>query len=179
MSISELICVIKKDKEKFYLLLHKFQPLIKKYVNSLYKDEKEDVYAEFAMALWEAVCSIQYFSDDGQVVKYLSIALKNKYLELYRKSRKYNDYIIEVEDAELEKKKSVDNIYDVIILQSDIERIRNNLQGNKKQIFELLFFKGYTDLQAAIELDISRQYVHRVKMSLIKMMKEVLDINNL
>ena len=45
MKISKLIYDIKKDKEKFGLLIEKFDPLIKKYVRLLYKDDKEDVYA--------------------------------------------------------------------------------------------------------------------------------------
>ena len=49
------------------------------------------MYAEFAMTLWEAVCSMSFYGDDGQTVKYLTTALKNKYFELYRKSRRYND----------------------------------------------------------------------------------------
>ncbi len=45
-----------------------------------------------------AVCSITFYNDEGQVVSYLTRAIKNKYLELYRKSRKRNDKIIAVEE---------------------------------------------------------------------------------
>ena len=135
------------------------------------------MYAEFSAALWEAVCNITFYNDDGQVVKYLTIALRNRYFELYRKSRKYNDHTIEIEEQELEEKGEVDNIYDDMLINDALQRIRDKLKGKKKQIFELIFFKGYTDQQAASELNISRQYVHRVKKSLIEMIKkEVLDM---
>lgn len=177
MDISELICEIKKDKENFILLLRRFQPLIRKYVKILYKDEEEDMYAEFAMALWEAVCSIVFYQDEGQAVKYLTNALRNKYFELYRKSRKYNDHIVDIEAQKLEETRSVDNTYEDVLINEELQRICDVLKGKKKQIFDLLFLKGYTDLQVACELNISRQYVHRVKKTFIEMIKEtVLDL---
>ena len=179
LSISELICEIKKDKEKFGLLLHRFQPLIRKYVRILYKDEEEDMYAEFTAALWEAVCNIVFYNDEGQVIKYLTTALRNKYFELYRKSRQYNDHTIEIEEQELEEKKRVDNIYDDMLINDELRRIGDKLEGKKKQIFALIFLKGYADRQVASELDISRQYVHRIKKLLIEMIKkEVLDMKD-
>lgn len=177
MGISELICEIKKDKEQFGLLLHRFQPLIGKYTKTLYKDDEEDMYAEFAAALWEAVCNITFYNDEGQVVKYLATALRNKYFELYRESRKYNDHTIGIEEQELEEKRSKDNTIDDILITDELERVRNRFKGNKKKIFELIFLRGYADLRVAAELGISRQYVHRVKKELIVVIKEeVLDM---
>ncbi len=177
MGVSELICEIKKDKEKFSMLLHRFRPLIRKYVRILYKDEEEDMYAEFAMTLWEAVCSMSFYGDDGQTVKYLTTALKNKYFELYRKSRRYNDYVIEADGRELEEKRSEDNLLEDTLVRDELLRIQDRLNGKKKQIFDLIFLKGYTNQQTALELGISRQYVHRVKKELIGVVKaDVLDI---
>lgn len=177
MSISELICEIKKDKEQFGLLLCKFQPLIRKYTKALYKDEEEDMYGEFIAALWEAVCNITFCNSEGQVVNYLATALRNKYFELYRKSRRYNDHTIGIKEQELKNITSEDSTIDDILIADELEKIRNKLDGNKKKIFELVFLKGYADLRVASELGISRQYVHRVKKYLIKVVKkEVLDI---
>lgn len=80
MEIFKLICDIKEDKEKFVLLIDKFEPLIKTYVRLLYKDEKEDVHAEMVAALWEAICNIEYYDDDGQIVNYLIRALYRKFV---------------------------------------------------------------------------------------------------
>lgn len=177
MDISKLICEIKKDKEQFGLLLDRFQPLIRKYTKALYKDEEEDMYAEFAAALWEAVCNITFYNDEGQAVKYLAIALRNKYFELYRKSRKYNDHTVGIKEQELEEKRSENHAIDDILIADELERVRNKLKGNKRKIFELIFFNGYADLRVSSELGISRQYVHRVKKELIAVIKEdVLDM---
>lgn len=52
MGISELIKEVKKDKEKFELLVCEMEPLIRKYVKNLYKDDKEEMQAEMVAALW-------------------------------------------------------------------------------------------------------------------------------
>ena len=99
VEISKLIYEIKDNKERFALLVDRFEPLIQKYVRLLYKDEKEDTYAELVAALWEAVYSMEFYDNDGKIVKYLSTALRNKFLELYRTSRKYHDHIAEADET--------------------------------------------------------------------------------
>ena len=169
MEISELIFEIKMDKEKFVLLIERFEPLIKKYINLLYKDEKEDARAELIAALWEAVCSIDYYSDNGQVVKYISTALRNRFLELYRLSRKYHDHTIEVDEITVPDFITPDDVYNDLIIYNNMEILKKRLKGRKMQIMEMIFYKGYTDIEVADKLGISRQYVHRVK-------KEVLNL---
>lgn len=177
MEISKLIYEIKQNKEKFYLLICQFEPLIKKYVRLLYKDEEEDIYAELVAALWEAVCNITYYNNDGQITNYLSRALLNKYFELYRRSRKYNDNTIEIGEEKLEAYIDKNNNYEKIITSNDMESFKNKLSGKKKQIFELVYLMGLSDREVAAELNISRQYVHRIKRNLIEMIKkEILNL---
>lgn len=121
MEISKLICDIKEDKEKFVLLIDRFESLIKKYVRLLYKDEKEDAHAEMVAALWEAMCNIKYYDDDGQIVNYLNRALRNRFLELYRASRKYHDNTSKIEEIELNKIASFDNAYDDLLTLGDLK----------------------------------------------------------
>ena len=138
------------------------------------------MYAEFAAALWEAVCNIAFYNDEGQVIKYLTNALKIKFFELYRESRRYNDHTIGIEEQELEAKGSMHNAIDDILIADELERIRNRFKGNKEKIFELIFLRGYSDIHVAAELCISRQYVHRVKKELIHVIKEeVFDMKEL
>lgn len=171
MNISKLIYEIKENKEQFYILVNQFEPMIKKYVRLLFKDEEEDTYAELVAALWEAVCNITYYNNDGQIINYLNKALLNKYYELYRYSRKYYDNTIEVGQERLEVYIDKNNPYEGIITFNDMERVKNKLKGRKKQIFELAYLKGLSDLEVAAKLNISRQYVHRVKRNLNEMIK--------
>ncbi len=177
MEISKLIRAVKEDKEMFGLIICQFEPMIKKYTKLLYKDEAEDIRAELIAALWEAVCNITFYNKDGQTVNYLSRAIKNKYLELYRKSRKQNDNIITVEEEELQKRTEFDHSFENLMTEDDMNRFGRKLEGKKKDIFELIFCKEYSDIEVARELKVSRQYVHRIKMSLIENIRqEILDI---
>ena len=177
MEMSKLVGIVKENKEMFNLMIDQFEPIIKKYTKLLCKDEAEDVRAELIAALWEAVCSITFYNDEGQVVSYLTRAIKNKYLELYRKSRKRNDKIIAVEEEELSNRAEFDRAYENLITVDDMNRFGGKLKGKKKEIFELIFCREYSDIEAAKELKISRQYVHRIKLSLIENIRqEILDI---
>ena len=53
--ITSLIEDVQKDKDQFAKLEQAMEPLINKYMRKLYKDDKDDVYAELILALWEAV----------------------------------------------------------------------------------------------------------------------------
>lgn len=177
MEISKLLYDIKENKDNFYILMEQFSPLIKKYVKLLYKDEKEDAQAELVAALWEAVCNIVYYDDDGQIVNYLTKALRNRFLELYRASRKYHDNTSEIGEIELNKIVSFDNTYDDLLTLGDLANIRDKLNSRKKVIFDLIFYEGRSDTEVASELGISRQYVHRVKRSMNEIIKQkVLNI---
>lgn len=68
LEIAALIRRIRTDKNAFQELLVMMEPSIRKYVRLLYKDDKEDVRAEMALALWEAVMRIQYCENDGECV---------------------------------------------------------------------------------------------------------------
>lgn len=170
----ELIGMIKEDKEKFHLIMDKFQPLINKYTRLLYRDEKEDIYAEFAVALWEAVLNITFYDNDGQVVNYIVTALRNKYLELYRISRRHHDNMVSMDKNEIETATALDSSYEDILIQESMNKICNTLKGNKKEIFKLVFIEGLSDMEVAHQLQVSRQYVHRIKNSYAEIIKNII-----
>lgn len=177
--LCELIYTIKEDKEKFALLLEKFKPLIRKYANHLYLDDREDVEAELTLALWEAVIKIEFCHNDGQVVKYLSTSIRNKYLELYRASQKFHNNTTHMDEYEMNNITAPDkSIQDWLILE-DMVRFENKLKGKKKLIFESVFIHNLTDAEIAHQMDISRQYVHRVRKELCDELKSFFTINSL
>ena len=89
--ITSLIEDVQKDKDQFAKLEQAMEPLINKYMRKLYKDDKDDVYAELILALWEAVTKLKYVENDGQCLRFLEKALQNKFYELYRSSGKKHD----------------------------------------------------------------------------------------
>lgn len=177
--LCELIYTIKGDKEKFGLLLEKFKPLIRKYANHLYLDDKEDVEAELTLALWEAVIKIEFCHNDGQVVKYLSTSIRNKYLELYRASQKFHNNTTYMDEYEINNITAQDKSIQEWLIVDDMIRFENKLNGKRKCIFVAVFIHNLTDAEVARQMGISRQYVHRVRKELCDELKSFFTINSL
>ena len=121
--ITSLIEDVQKDKDQFAKLEQAMEPLINKYMRKLYKDDKDDVYAELILALWEAVTKLKYVENDGQCLRFLEKALQNKFYELYRSSRKKHDnqFASEMEMIDItvyEENKFID-----IIIEEDLKQI--------------------------------------------------------
>ncbi len=55
------------------------------------KNEKEDVRSEMMLALWEAIAKMDYCENEKACFAFLGNALKNRFWELHRKSRKVHD----------------------------------------------------------------------------------------
>ena len=161
---SILIQAIKADKNKFHLLLEKMNPLINKYSRLLYKDEKEDVYSELSFALWEAVDRIYEYDNDGEIVNYLKTALKNKFFELYRNSRKKNDNEILIGDEWAAFDYGfVETQFDDAVINEDMMCFINQFKGGKKEIFYYILIHNLSDTKIAEKLNLSRQYVNRMR----------------
>ncbi len=115
------------NEESFILLAEKFMPLIKKYTRILYKDECEDTQQEMLMALWEATQKIEVYDNDGKCTNYFANALRCKFLELYRKSKNYNDNIFTSEDTFMECLESESHPkYSTVNMLQDINVIINS-----------------------------------------------------
>ena len=166
--LSKTLAEIKEDKGKFYLILDKFKPVKKKYTNLLYKDEQEDMYAEMELALWEAVCKIQFYDNDGQIVNYMNIALHNKFLELYKSSRNYHDHRGDgdVYEEGLAKAHSMEKGYSTVRIQVDMESLFQELPETKRRIGKLILKEELSDIEISQRMGLSRQYVNRVRREL-------------
>lgn len=161
-----LIKNIHKDKEQFYNLVIKMNPLINKYMRILYKDEKEDVRSELVLALWEAVTKLQYVENEGQCITYISNALRNKFYELYRNSRKVHDnrFVsgMEVMDTTIFEEPEYDNV----VVENDLKRYLSEYTGLRYQIYKSILFENLSDYEIAIKCGVTRQYVNRLKRQL-------------
>ncbi|HJC23191.1 MAG TPA: sigma-70 family RNA polymerase sigma factor [Candidatus Eisenbergiella merdavium] len=169
----ELINDIRKDKEEFYRLIDKFEPLIRKYTKKLYKDDKEDVREEFLLALWESVQGMEYYKSDAEIVKYINNAVWRKFLELYRASRKQHD-LDSGEGAEENPQNLIyeEKEYGKMLFRQDIELFINKFTGMKKTIFRLIMEENLSDAEIAARLHKSRQYIHRMRKYLYDELRE-------
>ncbi len=159
----------KEDNNKFLLITKKFEPVIFKYAKMLYKDEKEDTISELNLSLLEAIRKIEYYSNEGQCFTYLNGALKNRYLELYRRSKKKCD-------NELLFDNSYDYFYifyeyDNAELRVDLERHLLHYNDKQRKILFSIFIEGKSSAKAASEYHVSRQYTTRIKNQLSEEIK--------
>lgn len=164
--ITSLIEDVQKDKDQFAKLEQAMEPLINKYMRKLYKDDKDDVYAELILALWEAVTKLKYVENDGQCLRFLEKALQNKFYELYRSSRKKHDnqFASEMEMIDItvyEENKFID-----IIIEEDLKQILKKYKGMKYKIYKDILGGELSDYKIAKKYNITRQYVHRLRKQL-------------
>lgn len=162
--LGRLLQQVKKDKEKFSMVIDKMEPLISRYTRLLYKDEKEDMRSELVLALWEAVLRLEYIENDGSCAVYLSNALRNKFLELYRKSRKQHDNqsVMEMEVLEIMVIGEEEKISQ-FLLEEDLKHLVEDFKTLKKQICYSIMFEQLSDAEIAGKYQISRQYSNRVR----------------
>ncbi len=157
--IMEMFCMAVTDSNQMERLILTFRPLVMKKTKSLFFMEKEDAIQELYIALIKAVRKIPYIHSDGECIRYIDNALEYRVKEL--KKENMNKQKIEVLYDDLEWKKSDINIDDTEF-RMDIWRKLQELPEKKKQIVSLSLI-GYSDREIGKLLQVSRQYVNRVK----------------
>lgn len=169
----ETIKNIKEGKlDEFKIIELKMEPTLTKYTNYMYKDEKEDIYAELILALWEAITKIEHYDNEGSIINYLYTAIKNKFFELYRTSRKKNDNEYSIEDSKLSDVISSDSVdFNQLIFLEDMRRFINHFSGNKKSVYICIIIEGLSDTEISQRLSLSRQYTNRLRKQLLKDLK--------
>lgn len=168
--LNELIEEYRKgDDNQFLLITERFNPVIFKYARLLYKDEREDTISELELSLLEAVHKIEYFSNEGQCFIFLSNALKNRFLELYRKSKKKFDHEQQL-DWDYDYCSSY-NEYTDTELKEDLKRYLSGYNDRQRKILFSIFIEGKSNTEVASEYHVSRQYTNRIKNKLCQEIK--------
>lgn len=158
-TIREKLLVAKSDTMVMESLIMDFFPLIRKYVKKLYFIERPDAEQEMIIAFIKAVKGMYIYNSEGEVIKYLENALYFSYCSLCKDNiikDKYKDLcqFNKVNSAYIEKFQDVEFCID----------IQNNIKltmQNKIVISKLL--EGFSDTEIAETLNVSRQYINRMK----------------
>lgn len=175
-TIALLIQKIRVDKKSFDELIHEMTPLINKYVYLLYKDEQDDVRAEMILALWEAVSRIKYCENDKECLSYISRALRNRFYELYRKSRKqYDNRAYEEYEENMQDEPVITDINN-IEFHMDIEKFIDEFGGNKKELYKAIILEQKSDIEIGQEHQLSRQYVNRIRNTIYKELRDFFNM---
>jgi RNA polymerase sigma factor (sigma-70 family) len=171
--IIELIEKLKKqDKSSLDILNREFGGLICYYAKRL---GGEDYLAELRSALIEILykINIQKFKrdDSDSINRYISVALRNKYIALSNKKQEY-------EKVKLGK---VDDIYTYSVNFEERILVKDMLEllsSKQRQIITYKYIYGYSDIEISRFLNISRQAVNRLKIRAINTIREYYGIEN-
>lgn len=152
------------DKSAIEALLKQYEPLIKSYARNFGTREMEDAEQELRIALYSAVEQIDQVDMEAKVVNYLVKAVKPRFIYLYGKHRKR----IESETAILEDMdfEVHENAYEDMIFYTDMSEYSKKLPEQQRVILQGIL-TGKDDKEIAAELNVSRQYVNRIKKKML------------
>lgn len=156
----QLVEASKNNSNAMMQLIEIMQPLIRSYKKKVFFIEGADAEQELYLTVIEAVKKIPYCKNDCQCLTYISNAVKFKYSYMCKKNinkNKMEDLYKKglEEEIYLEKFEDIETFFDLQIK-------KGCMNEKQKKILEYLL-QGYTDNEIAKKLEISRQYVNRIK----------------
>lgn len=163
--LANMIYQAKENRELIQTLINRFQPLINYYCKKLFFLESDDAKQELYLAIIESIKSIPYCETDGQCITYISNAIKFKYCFLCKKNLTKE----KVEDcyAKCEEEIYIED-YKNVELRYDLSKIISKLPEKQGKILQYAL-NGYSDIQIAEVMGVSRQYVNRIRKQVSKM----------
>lgn len=145
-------------------LLEQMTPLAKKYASKIHFMEYEDALQEFYIALLETIPYLDISKGEGNCLGYMKTAVVNRYYNLCKsrlsepRSEDLDNYSLSLEaPPEID-----DSYYDV-----DTYIHSFSPESVKFKILFKCFYEDKTDKEISLELQLSRQYVNRLKKQLI------------
>lgn len=148
------------NKDAMLFLIDKFNPLIKKYAYLLKED---DAVQSFTLVFIETIHKIKLSGFDKTnaeypILNYIKRSIKNSYY-IYSKKRSNNL------NNTLEFKEDINVPYlnKDINLSIEINEAMKALTLLQKTVITYKFYYGYTDVEIAKNLSVSRQAVNRIK----------------
>lgn len=173
-TISRLIQLYKEGSEPAAeQILLQLTPLVKHYAQKSFFLEFDDALQEYSIAVFEAILKIRSHTNDGQCLKYISTCVRNKYVSLcksyYAKSQ---PAYLELVTEELSDHSSLSD-YENRIFFSDLMKFIHQIPSKQKQKIAIsILVHEKSDSETAAALQVSKQYVNRIRRWLYQ---EILD----
>ncbi len=167
----------KGDNSCMLVLIEKFRPLIHKYSRKLsYEDAENDLICFFVEIIKKFPLYKFKEENEGGLVSYIIISLKNKYVFLLKELRKSN-LIINFSNLSEEQLYAIECSTAICDSFSDLFFImlKDILSENEHNIIKLVYQYGYTSAEIAKKDNISRQAVNQIKIKAINKIKKSLE----
>ena len=147
------------DKDSLEFILNKFYPLIKKCAGQLsYVEAMTDLNIFLIEFIYKLDPKKIAPYSEGELVNYIAAAIKNKKIDLYRKSRLKVDEVY------------VENMPDSSAFENEVcfYGILLELPERQRYVFCERYIKGYSDAEIAKKLNLSRQAVHKLRLKAVE-----------
>ena len=164
---NKLILIKNGDNDELYLLIKKFEPIIKKLSRKLNYEEAETDLIIFFIEFVKSI-NLEKFKikNDGIIVNYIKKSLYNKYTKLLSKKILNNIDNIEYRDNHILSQDDKTNIF-------LYEYIKLNLNRTQSMVIYYKYIHDLSDIEISRKLNISRQAVNKAKnKSLYKLQHE-------
>lgn len=145
-------------------ILKRMEPLVKGYASRIHCMERDDSIQELYLTLLNTLPYLSSSSSEGECVKYMQTAVENRYRSLCRNclSEPEKDNFDSC-SVSLQAPDSFDNsYYDVVAYIKSFPA-----DSIPRKILSMYFYQDKSDTQIAQKLNLSRQYVNRIKKKLI------------
>lgn len=149
------------NDDAFSDIIAMFQPLIKKYAFLLnYMDAYADMYDSFIDCIYKIpIQGLRSSAGDAAVLSYIKTTMKNSYIALNKRNSVRKSQIpLDDLDAENEKIGAAGIDFDSHMLREDLLQF---LSAEEELLLEAKLFYGYSDMEIAKKLGISRQAVNK------------------
>lgn len=171
-TLLSLVRSAQKDTKQMAKLLSQFEPLIRKYARMLHRLEPEDAMQEMSLAFLQIIQKLDLQMFDGPepdkfFLSYLQRAMKSRFLDLVK--RQNNIIFVDLDNA-LNL-----NQEDGSLSPEELAELREmlaSLTGLQREVILAKYLYGYSDVEIAGRLHVSRQAVNRAKNRAVALLKE-------
>jgi len=161
-------------------LVHKFNPLLKKYARKLgYEDAYSDLLVDFLSLIKKMNVRKMRNRSNGGIVLYISKSVLMNYLKKLREINKYKQKIRLLSALNKEEQYYVESLLSSFdnYERLQIVSMKQILNQHELYIIDHLFYEGFSSSDIAQQLGISRQAVNQSKLRALKKIERKLYHN--
>ncbi len=165
--LKALIIDFKKGYSKSFYLIHKvFERLIKLYASRIYYEDGESELNLFLIELLYKLDLSRFDSLDSSftIQKYIAVALRNKYLDVLKKSIELNQKTLPLLEQKADEE---EHFYEKLMLPNAFSL----LTVKQQEVLIRKYIYGYKDTEISETMGISRQAVNGIKNRAIEILK--------
>lgn len=175
MSLAEtVIKAANGDDDAIVAIIAKFEPIIRKCSRELnYEEVETDLIIGLLEIFPKMTRKISVETHEGEVVNYIAAMIRNKKIDLFRKHIKNCEK--EVLNDELLNLSS----YTINFSQKlEIQECLKKITERQKKVILLRYYHGFSDVEIAKILNVSRQAVNRmIRRAIAKIQEEYKILN--